>query len=55
MGASEPAVLVADIEGTLTDKSGRETGPRLLKSLSLLEKNGVPLILCSGRGADYMV
>ncbi|MGQ9582965.1 MAG: HAD family hydrolase [Thermoplasmatota archaeon] len=45
--------LAADIEGTLTDKSGRRTSPALLRRLRALDRSGVQILLCSGRGVEY--
>lgn len=49
----ETAVLVCDLEGTLTDKSGRKTSPELLARLRSLERAGVCIVLASGRGVEY--
>lgn len=48
-----PTVLVCDLEGTLTDKSGRKTSPELLARLRALEADGVCIVLASGRGVEY--
>ncbi|MEM4729475.1 MAG: HAD-IIB family hydrolase [Thermoplasmata archaeon] len=48
-----PRALAADIEGTLTDKSGRRTSAQLVGALRRLEVQGVLVILCSGRGVEY--
>lgn len=45
--------LVADIEGTLTDGSGRKSSEALLHRLGELEGIGVCLVLCSGRSMAY--
>jgi HAD superfamily hydrolase (TIGR01484 family) len=45
--------LVCDLEGTLTDKSGRKTSPELLARLRSLERAGVCIVLASGRGVGY--
>ena len=50
---ANPAVLVCDLEGTLTDKSGRKTSPELLARLRSLERAGVCIVLASGRGVEY--
>jgi HAD superfamily hydrolase (TIGR01484 family) len=49
----DPAVLVCDLEGTLTDRSGRKTSPKLLERLGALESAGVVVVLASGRGVEY--
>jgi len=48
-----PTVLVCDLEGTLTDKSGRKTSPELIARLRSLEMAGVCIVLASGRGVEY--
>ena len=48
-----PRLLVSDIEGTLTDRTGRRSSEELLHKLKSLEENGVPLVLCSGRDVAY--
>jgi HAD superfamily hydrolase (TIGR01484 family) len=48
-----PEVLVCDLEGTLTDKSGRKTSPELLARLASLERAGICIVLASGRGVEY--
>ena len=45
--------LVADIEGTLTDCSGRKSSEALLHRLGELEGAGVCLVFCSGRSTAY--
>lgn len=45
--------VMADIEGTLTDKSGRHSSEALLHRLGDLEARGVLLVLCSGRSVRY--
>lgn len=55
MSPARPSrVLVCDIEGTLTDKSGRKSSPRLLARLRSLQDGGAILVLASGRGAAYL-
>ena len=55
MSPARPSrVLVCDIEGTLTDKSGRKSSPRLLARLRRLQDRGAILVLASGRGAAYL-
>jgi HAD superfamily hydrolase (TIGR01484 family) len=48
-----PRTLIADIEGTLTDRSGRSSSEELLHRLGELESGGVMVVLCSGRSAAY--
>ena len=45
--------LIADIEGTLTDRSGRRSSEALLHRLGELEAGGVCIVLCSGRSVAY--
>jgi len=45
--------LIADIEGTLTDRSGRHSSEELLHRLGELEAGGVLIVLCSGRSVSY--
>lgn len=51
----DPSVLVCDLEGTLTDRSGRKTSPELLERLRELEGAGVCTVLASGRGVEYQL
>ncbi|MFH1722761.1 MAG: HAD family hydrolase [Candidatus Altiarchaeota archaeon] len=51
----KPGVLVFDVEGTLTDKSGRYIEDDLLERLRVLHRSGFSLILCSGRDVSYLV
>jgi len=51
--AKVTSVLVCDLEGTLTDKSGRRTSPELVARLCSLERAGVCIVLASGRGVPY--
>jgi HAD superfamily hydrolase (TIGR01484 family) len=44
-----------DLEGTLSEKSGRVTSPALIKILAQLESTGNALLLCSGRDREYLV
>lgn len=50
---SRPGTLIADIEGTLTDRSGRSSSEELLFRLGELEAGGVLMVLCSGRSVNY--
>jgi HAD superfamily hydrolase (TIGR01484 family) len=50
---ANPSVLVCDLEGTLTDKSGRRSSPELVARLRSLERSGVCIVLASGRGVEY--
>ena len=45
--------LIADIEGTLTDRTGRSSSEELLHRLGELETGGVLVVLCSGRSVAY--
>ena len=49
-----PVTLVCDLEGTLTDRSGRQTSPELVARLRSLERSGICIVLASGRGVEYM-
>lgn len=46
--------LLLDIEGTITDASGRDMGYPLQVALRRVQSEGTPTILCSGRDIDYM-
>jgi len=45
--------LLADIEGTLTDRSGRTSSEQLLHRLGELEAGGILVVLASGRSVAY--
>jgi len=45
--------LIADIEGTLTDRSGRRSSEEMLHRLGELEAGGVLIVLASGRSVAY--
>jgi HAD superfamily hydrolase (TIGR01484 family) len=45
--------IIADIEGTLTDRSGRRSSEAILHRLGELEASGVSIVLCSGRSVAY--
>jgi len=51
--AARIRTVFADIEGTLTDRSGRHSSEALLHRLGDLEARGVLLVLCSGRSVRY--
>jgi HAD superfamily hydrolase (TIGR01484 family) len=46
--------LLLDIEGTITNRSGYATSPKLIRALALIEEKGIPVIFCSGRDLRYM-
>ena len=46
--------LLLDIEGTITNRSGYATSPKLIRALALIEDSGIPAIFCSGRDLRYM-
>ncbi len=46
--------LLLDIEGTITNRSGYATSPKLIRALALIEDSGTPIIFCSGRDLRYM-
>lgn len=47
--------LLLDIEGTITNRSGYATSPKLIRALAIIEEKGIPVIFCSGRDLRYMV
>ncbi|MFC2153858.1 HAD family hydrolase [Candidatus Altiarchaeota archaeon] len=51
---ADEIILVLDVEGTLTDKSGRFIEEELLEKLRAFEGKGAPVVFCSGRDVLYL-